>query len=554
MTAWVDTKQDIEQLMLRIRQAASARNHGERQTRVPFPAPIVSKNPFEVNLPGLNLSPDFRPNKDHHYHVNDLLKYHDRDFVRNAYRAILKREPDESGFRECLERLRSGDINKIDVLASLRGSAEGKQNNDVIEGLKLPANIRSLGSVPILGYLLQLLVAIVRLPASIRDRRQFEAYSLSQQFEIADHINRLSATFGTLAPLVNEWPRRLEQERQELEGLLEQQRQGLEGLLEQQQLLHEQALLSHQQALNRLADVASGQEDFGNRLKKDLADQHQQLHAQSNAIDRLNGLLKELRIDLSMQQARSVSLMAAVNGVVEGPDQQALDVFNEEGRHMLDALYASLEYRFRGERNELKEKFKVYLPYLQKAGITTEVLDLGPGRGEWLELLHEKGVQARGVDSNRAMSQRCREAGLDVVSGDGLEYLRSLPDNSVNAVTSFHVIEHLEFYDLIALIDEIMRVLKPAGLLILETPNPENVLVASCNFYLDPSHHRPIPSQTMHFLLEARGFQNVEVINLHPLLSQRIEGDTDLIHRFNDIFYGPMDYGIIAQKHQSKEL
>ena len=104
------------------------------------------------------------------------------------------------------------------------------------------------------------------------------------------------------------------------------------------------------------------------------------------------------------------------------------------------------------------------------------------------------------------------------------------------------------FDQLIAFVDEALRVLKPDGLLLVESPNPENVIVGSCNFYLDPSHLRPVPSQVMHFLLEARGFSNIEVINLHPLPSQRIAGDSELIHRFNDMFYGPMDYGIVARR------
>ena len=135
------------------------------------------------------MSPEFTVRSDNTYHVNDLLKYHDRDFVKNSYRAILKREPDEAGFRHNLELLRSGAFNKIDILKSLRYSDEGKLNGVNIAGLKLPATVRALERMPVIGYLLQLLIALVRLPAMIRSQRQFQGYIVAQELAIADHVN-----------------------------------------------------------------------------------------------------------------------------------------------------------------------------------------------------------------------------------------------------------------------------------------------------------------------------------------------------------------------------
>jgi O-antigen chain-terminating methyltransferase len=551
MPAMVDTEDDIERLKLRIMEAASKRTSVTRPPRRRIPA--ASGSSIELDLPELKFTPDFHPAPDHHYHVNDLLQFHDREFVRNAYRAILKREPDQAGLQDFLEKLRSGEINKIDVLAQLRGSREGKQNDVVIEGLTVPATIRSLGRLPLVGYLLQLLIAFFRLPKSIADRRQFESHSLQQDERIAQHINRLSGVTRELATQVDLWPQRLADQRLELLDLLEQQR-----TLHQQMLLsHEQTLLSHQrmiqqQMIQQFTEVTNNQKDLGERLDADLAAQLDQISSQSKAIEQVNNLLSEMRVNLSLQHAQTASLMSALKDPAQKPDAEALLGVDKEWQHRHDALYALLEDRFRGDRSELKEKFKVYLPYLEDAGITSEVLDLGSGRGEWLELLRDKGIQAKGVDSNRVMSDRCAEAQLDVLCVDVMSYLRTLPDSSVSAVTSFHLIEHLEFDELITLVDQIMRILKPEGILIFETPNPENVLVGSCNFHLDPSHRRPVPSEMMSFVLEARGFAEVEIINLHPLASQRIDGDTELTHRFNDVFYGPMDYGIIARRNPSR--
>jgi len=146
------------------------------------------------------------------------------------------------------------------------------------------------------------------------------------------------------------------------------------------------------------------------------------------------------------------------------------------------------------------------------------------------------------------MAQHCQASGLKVTCGNAIDYLRSLPDNAVSAVTGFHIIEHLGFKALVELIDEIVRTLRPGGLLVVETPNPENIIVGSCNFYLDPTHRHPLPIQTTKFLLEARGFSDLKVLGLHTLESSRVPGDSELINRFNEFFYGPMDYAIVAHR------
>jgi O-antigen chain-terminating methyltransferase len=148
------------------------------------------------------------------------------------------------------------------------------------------------------------------------------------------------------------------------------------------------------------------------------------------------------------------------------------------------------------------------------------------------------------------MIERCRAQGVDVTLGDALIYLRGLPDRSVGAVTSFQMVEHMPFETVIALLDEALRVLKTGGLLILETPNPQNVLVGSQTFWIDPTHLKPIPSQTLRFFVEARGFCEAEVWNLQPYPDaiRLPEDPAGTGTRFNDYFYGPQDYGIIARR------
>jgi SAM-dependent methyltransferase len=571
MTDYEPPEIDIQELMASIRDSLSKRNVNERTVPRLFPTRPSNSLTHVIDPPDLKLSPDFQLKADNRYHVNDLLKYHDREFVRNAYRAILKREPDESGYKGFLVPLRTGTHNKIDVLASLRFSSEGMQKNVRLDGLKFARQIRRLGRLPVLGYVVQLIVAVLRLPSSIQDRRRFESYALNQQREIAGHINLLAATIRTLNNFANELPGKIDDQYQRLSALMDQQQTAL--LAQQQEELktvsdklhetlgqHENKLSSHEAGLaiqaqtlvdvsqelsQRLFQEGSSREALAEALNAQLGDSRKSLQEQSREVEQLAQILKQVKTELVVQQARTSSLIDSVRATNGKPTQ---DVFREEDAHLLDALYVSLEDRFRGERSEVKENFKTYLPYLKEAGITSAILDIGCGRGEWLELLQEEGIEAKGIDNNRSMIDKCEASGLQVVCANAIDYLRSLADESIGAVTSFHLIEHLEFDILLKMIEEIIRTLKPGGLLILETPNPENALVGSCNFYLDPTHRKPLPSELMQFLLEARGFVDVEVITLHPLLAGRIAGDTELTQRFNDIFYGPMDYAILARK------
>jgi len=117
-------------------------------------------------------------------------------------------------------------------------------------------------------------------------------------------------------------------------------------------------------------------------------------------------------------------------------------------------------------------------------------------------------------------------------------------------VTAFHLIEHLPLDVLINFIDETVRVLRPGGIAIFETPNPENIIVGAFSFYLDPTHRRPLPAPMMKFLAEARGLYDVEIKYLHPYGEEfKLKDDkSEIAVRFERYFYGPQDYAIIGYK------
>jgi SAM-dependent methyltransferase len=225
----------------------------------------------------------------------------------------------------------------------------------------------------------------------------------------------------------------------------------------------------------------------------------------------------------------------------------------EKNNSDTDSLYVFLEDNLRGSREEIKERLKIYLPFIEKAGIgfkDSPVLDIGCGRGEWLQLLKEKNINAMGVDINKIMVSTCRDIGLNVIKEEALSYLKTIKDSSIGAVTGFHIIEHYGFDHLILLFKELYRILKPGGLVIFETPNPGNILVGSCTFYLDPTHNKPLPSLLVKLLLESRGFGKINIINLHPnkVHSGLMDDASTNLAILNDYFFGPQDYGIMGYK------
>lgn len=217
-------------------------------------------------------------------------------------------------------------------------------------------------------------------------------------------------------------------------------------------------------------------------------------------------------------------------------------------------FYLAFEDRYRGSRELIHERQQVYVPFLEplkQLYPECKALDLGCGRGEWLEILTQTGFEPLGVDLDKGMLESCRALGLPVVEGDALQMLKGLPDESQTVVSGFHIAEHIPFEDLKILVAEALRVLKPAGLLILETPNAENLVVGANNFYLDPTHERPIPHLLLTFLTEYSGFERSQLLGLQEPAALAEGGPVDLMSVLHGV---SPDYAVIAQKQASVEL
>jgi len=221
---------------------------------------------------------------------------------------------------------------------------------------------------------------------------------------------------------------------------------------------------------------------------------------------------------------------------------------------MSESFYADFEREFRGSRDLIKERLKVYLPFLSSLieyDHQFTAVDLGCGRGEWLELLRDCGYDAYGVDIDDKMLDSCRDLNLNVEVNDAISCLSALRDKSINVVSLFHLVEHLEFADLKLVIFEAYRVLVPGGLLILETPNPENIRVASESFYTDPTHVRPIPPSLLQFILRHQGFSGAHILRLNSQLNLKQHRKVTLLDVLTHV---SPDYAVIGLKDGPKEL
>jgi SAM-dependent methyltransferase len=223
--------------------------------------------------------------------------------------------------------------------------------------------------------------------------------------------------------------------------------------------------------------------------------------------------------------------------------------------------YTAFEAYFRGSRQEIKIKQLVYLPLVKQLSLNVEhpVLDIGCGRGEWLELLQENDIYGEGVDSNTDFVDSCKKIGLPVFQADIFDFFNSSEKKQYNLITGFHIFEHIPAELQLDFLRNIYALLAPGGVLILETPNPENIAVGSCNFYIDPTHIRPIPPQLAAFLSLEAGFVSPMIARVNRytvgnkirLMPESLPG-ADIFNQLAEMFTSRIlqapDYALIAFK------
>ncbi|MFT3791168.1 MAG: methionine biosynthesis protein MetW [Rudaea sp.] len=603
----------IDALMNEIRAEAERRKKLAAEYSAVSLDPALGE-PVELAAMPLPRSPKPRlPNADR-FHLNDFLALHDANFVDAAYRGILVRDADPQGRDHFLASLRAGSLGKIEILGRLRYSPEGRRHGVVVRGLLPAFAAQAACRVPVLGGFVAFALALLRLPRFARTLQGFENYQHYRNAESESAIAGLAQTVeGNERLLADEiaWRAAQSSERlQQFESLFarwqasEADRGRREAQLAQRaanaesqlRLLaerlasgetwrvraderleaHESRIAvveSHKPSLDRrLIEAMELAQTTSARLASTVQDTFASL---DKRIETLGGAWRNEQNGSRAAHLRLIERLARVEGRVH---EQALRAADEmppprsalppqdraapaEGvaSARFDKLYFAFEQRFRGSREDIRQRLSYYLPLLRDSAVGEEgaaVLDIGCGRGEWLELLRDERIAARGVDIDEAMVAECAGRGLAAEAGDAIAYLKRLPDNALGALTGFHIIEHVTLETLLELIDEAHRVVQPGGLVIFETPNPENVVVGACNFYIDPTHRRPLPPVLTQFLVESGGFVDVAIhrVNadlLPKLFDEPAAGDPPALRSalawLRSVFSCAPDYSVVGR-------
>jgi O-antigen chain-terminating methyltransferase len=301
----------------------------------------------------------------------------------------------------------------------------------------------------------------------------------------------------------------------------------------------------------------------------------------------LNGLTTELLARWESMAAREARLNGTVGGVAAAHadlaaslatvQQSTLTIRRELERLLagdsvataaapppaasLDSYkYVGFEDRFRGPQSEIRSRLASYVPLFAGAA---DVLDVGCGRGELLELLREASVPARGLELNHEMAETCRARGLDVAEGDWLSHLESLPDGSLGGLIAIQVVEHLEPAYLMRALDVAYHKLRPGAPIVLETINPASWFAFFSSYIRDLTHVRPLHPDTLTYLLTASGFMEVRAEYRSPYpdadklqrvaafepeapladLADTVNGNTE---RLNALLFAHLDYAAIG--------
>lgn len=398
----------------------------------------------------------------------------------------------------------------------------------------------------------------------LRVSRLFTHRLVASGQAIADGVEHLDTTVAHVGAVVGQHELQLHELRQELA------RQAAETARLQSTLSAQltSVELGAQDSLELLAselhDLAGSHDVRLAASTAALATVHKDLRALMDRVAQAEGSASHDRSELhrtrarlnrALRQAELGSTAGAAGPVVpEAPAERETAALDE-------GAYVDFELAFRGTRDEIWERQKDALRFVADLRAAAfPLLDLGCGRGEWLELMRSNGIEAYGVDASAEMVGEAVDHGVRAVQADAVEHLEQLRESSLQAVSAFHVAEHLALPQLVRLLDAALLALRPGGRLLLETPNPTNLNVGAAAFYLDPTHLRPLHPDFLRFLVESRGFVDVEVHFVHPVVPEQVlrgvgpeEGYEDprlqrLVEAAEWALFGPQDYLLVARR------
>lgn len=313
--------------------------------------------------------------------------------------------------------------------------------------------------------------------------------------------------------------------------------------------------------LRELSGRAASQDSNLSKLIHDVSqlksDQQENTRRNQEKLEEMLGRMTREVVRLNMMvdaQRRSYAeITRQITQVSENPGSKSIHQLDVNDDPFLNIFYREFEDRYRGSREEILERLREYVGHVTFLKDTDQkkrrIIDLGCGRGEWLEVLREEGLEAIGVDLNEAQADSARALGFEIEIENALSWLARQKDRSIDFISAFHLIEHLEFPVLVRLLKETLRVLKPGGKLLIETPNPESLIVGAYKFWLDPTHVRPYPPELITHLLGSLSFKDIELLMLHPdgrnLEYRQLYG---LAGPIADLIAGPLDYAVLCRR------
>lgn len=422
-----------------------------------------------------------------------LFKMGEKDFVASLYREFLQREPDTDGYLYNLRLLQGGICTRAQMIENFTHTDEAQGECFELIGFEeqkaKEAKRKKLKSITGVGYLGRWLtnnVFLSRRMASLYHTNDVLSIQVDALKRECEELKQQCAT--------SQWHCQVLAEK--CESLLQEQR-------ESRKITGELGLVAEQYK-KQYKQYCEERETFLQQRQKE----------------------EEEKQNREQEQRES----------------------ERQNKELCDTFYLHYNEKLMPDsREEVKQRALPYIERIRKwyqdtgrTEGTAKFVDLGCGECEWIELLSENGFDAVGIDSNDAVVEKVRRElpNINIVLEDSLQYLKQCEDNSIDLISSFHMVEHMDFLTIITLLKECYRVLKKDGMLIVETPNPQNILTSSYYFYMDPTHIKPIPPELMMFFVEESGFAVREKLLLNPLNFEPYEYKEDdpikdIVFRFN---------------------
>jgi O-antigen chain-terminating methyltransferase len=355
----------------------------------------------------------------------------------------------------------------------------------------------------------------------VREQVEFNRATMACVQATLEAMGELSRSVADLQKLSDEWRRGIEERRSASEIHL------LRTVSELQSAFHLRASLVEQ---NFRESVRRQHDDFTHELDRRTLDIQKRLWQDMEKIRGEYDRLIHTELRLLRQKLGTVALTPPVTTPAQEPP---------------DIDWAGFSEQFRGSEDKIREHQRCYVARF--TGASGEVLDIGCGRGEFLEAAKAAGLAARGIDQSHESVALCRSKGLDVEQGDMFAYLESLADGSLGGAYCAQVVEHLPPAAVPRLVKLLAQKLRLGALVAIETPNPECLAIFATHFYLDPTHTRPVPAPLLRFYLESAGFGGIAIERLIPAVDS-MPALAELPPAVRDTFFGGLDYAIFARK------